>query len=735
MKMATPGTGRPHSSSSPKNISMATPTSVMPSPRPPTSAAMTRNISSHKSVANRTPTPAAGHAYNVSTSSHPSSTPLTAPAAGEDPLSFNSPAAILHGLTPLPLGPEGLNIPSDLNLVTATTGSVLAGRIPEEEKLRRLQNVVESLKSRIAGRGICREGVERLAQLAGFTHLWQDGTLSIAGSCVDLEITFDDVFRDKATDVVLKISTPETEDHRKEASEVLMSNLEQRSGREPRDPWRKLHDFAVNLEQLGSLDHLSQGINCFEAVDGLYFTFRKIWDGEKRRTGPRKALERLSQSTTGRPVLNKNNKLGLTLEFWAEQKTFDHSDAEDVEDITMETDDENTTHSGHITPSLWTANIHCETGYPPLRVSKDWVTEEVFEDYGLGHDSFGVQDHEPGVAWTEPPQTLVAPVENPSNQLTATVDGVDLKVPSLPAVRFVANFAPQILVPWTIASSFVNKDGLATVLDESKITSYDQALRKLSTDAPDDLQNSPEWEPQPGRWKRSVLAPSGDGDVKHREHSYIVHSLQQLWCYPVQSVAFDHPKHLVEIFPTLRQYIILWTLLRNVGPSTTTANDKEGSTEPPAPETAVSSSPQRSSPKGQKGNRTNIDPRQAKLRGLFDAHPNQPADSRTLKSPPAKAPPAALAIDISVSMTPLTPSRPKLDIIWPLTPAKAITPSRSNFASFSVEIGVNGEVFVTASSGLPFVKSQRGLDAVAEMVSLSENLGLVVEALMEKVRS
>lgn len=314
-------------------------------------------------------------------------------------MNFNSPAAMMmsslgpHALTPLPSGGDGLGISTELNNVSTGHGSVKGTRNPEDDKIRRIQEVVKLLRASVAGRGICREGVERIAQLAGFTHIWQGDTLAIAGTYVDLEIAFDGVQKDRAKDVVLKIFTREVEEHKREASDALKSNLEQSLDSSKQDPWRDLEKFAGNLAYLGKLDHLGRG-NCFEAIDGLYHTFRKIWEGEKQRMGQRRAIEHLSGGSSGRPVLNRREKLGLSVEYWAEKRHFPftrhkcvESDEKCLDELlaASESDD----HAAEV----WTADIDCEAGYPSLRVSKDWIAESIWEDTTVEQGS--LTNHQP----------------------------------------------------------------------------------------------------------------------------------------------------------------------------------------------------------------------------------------------------------------------------------------------------------------------------------------------------
>src|SRR5271170_7436365 len=331
--------------STPKNTMPAAPT---PSPRP-----MGRPFS-HKSPATKTPASLHGHSHNVSTSSHPSSTPLAAPAFGEDALAYNSPAAAAliasigsQGLTPLLNGQEGLGIVAELQVLSTKEGSVGGKKNTEEEKLRNLQEAQRLLKARSAGRTICRESVEKVVQQSTLNFAWlDDNNLSVAGNYVDLEIVFDDARRDSVRDVVLRINTSGVEEHKKDASAVLQKDLDPSDFDASAAPWKSLEAFTANLARLAHLDHLSQhGLNCFEAVDGLYHSFQRIWAEEKKRLLTKHVLSRICEGTLGRPAMHKKEKLGLSLDYWVENRRIKEAklkpmeaDAMDIGQIDSEPD-------------------------------------------------------------------------------------------------------------------------------------------------------------------------------------------------------------------------------------------------------------------------------------------------------------------------------------------------------------------------------------------------------------
>jgi hypothetical protein len=634
-----------------------------------------------------------------------------------------------QGLTPLPTASEGLAVSQQMSAIAAGHPSTLIHRNPAEDKARRLQEIIDLLKGRVTGRGIYREGIERLAQLAGFTHMWQDDTLAIAGTCVDLEITFETLQNDKVKDVILKIFSDESEKHKQEASDIIKANLEHRPRGDSQGPWSSLERFSHNLEHLGRMDYLSQSINCFEAIDGLYLAFQRIWEEESRRAPQGGVLGRLSQGSVGRPTLDSRRVLGLNLEYWAEKRQLRDSshqvakaDATQI-DLARPEEDAHTDLS-----SVWTARIDCEAGYPSLRVSKEWIFDRVFENTMVGGEDTRMVDLGLQVAWNEPPPTLVPATDNRNGPGMADTHPAEMKLTMQPEVRFKAEFEPWVLVPLSAASSIMNKPGLSIELDERKYVALDQALRQQAS-APSVAGDSNS-QTVCHRWERLVRNVSGKaGKVPHR-HSYVLYSAHQIWCFPVRSIAFDHPKYLAELLPTLREYAMLWTLLKSIIPVHASTGTGANDTAVTGTSSTIAGHAEALSRRGIVVSKDNSEPRRRKLAALFQAR----SKPRLYASRYGSDSPDPLLVDVSLSLTSSNPPKPKLDVIWPLPrlPGDPLTEG-VRFASLCMEVGPNGEIVVPSAAGLPFAKSASGLKTIAKVIGLCEDLGLTVEWVMEKL--
>ena len=631
---------------------------------------------------------------------------------GEGALAFDSPnaaAALMaslgsHGLTPLPIGPDGLGISSGLHAATTKDGSVTGGRNVEEERIQRLQDVIKTLRAKAAGRGVDRAGVARLAQMSGFTYFWDDDILIIAGNHVGLDITFDHKSPDRVNDVVLKINVSGIDEPRTNASAILKKDLEWSLATSDRHSWSDITNFAANLTELGQLDQLSQGVNCFEAIDGLSHTFRKIWEEEEKRLPGRSALTRLCQGTSGHPRMNARRQIGLSLEYWVETREVLENESTTSGDAMTIVSDSETVKVGW-EDRIWSAKIRCEPGYPPIRIAKRWVSDNVFEvENDTGTDGSAWPTFST-LNWNDPDPTLVAPTDIRDASSSMLIDGGRINIPKSPNVRFLADFAPTVVMPYTLLSSLATH-GLIFKFDHNQVVTYQQALHNLA------LARSGEKEIQQSRrWRRKITLFDRDGQAHPRQHTYAVYSSNSLWCCHVQSMVFDHPRQLAEIFPILRQYVLVWSIIRKLVPDSFTSTGE-----------AVGVRQQKASVKEAKRGtqrKSNRDVRGAKLDSMLDPSTFSQGSPQT--------------VDVSISLSSSNPPAVKLDVIMPLFTDfnKSAHSTDSRFASVGVEIGFGGKITVVSTGGLPATKSEAVKQKIAKVLSLSEDLSVLVQWLLD----
>ena len=725
--------------STPKNTMAAAPT---PSPRP-----MGRPFS-HKSPAIKTPASLHGHSHNVSTSSHPSSTPLAAPAFGEDGPAYNSPAAAAliasigsQGLTPLPNGQDGLGISTKPQALSTKEGSVSGKRNVEDERLRNLRDVQEILKTRLAGRAISREGVERIVQQSTLNFAWlDDNNLSIAGNYVDLEILFEDAQRDSVKDVVLKINAFGVEEHKKDASAVLQKDLDPSDLDTSAAPWKSLQTAWANLDRLAHLDHLSQhGLNCFEAVDGLYCSFQRIWAEEKKRLSNKHVLSRICEGTLGRPAMHKKRKLGLSCDYWVENRRMGETKSNPVDADAMDLDQaDSKSDQDELSSRTWLARIGCETGYPAVRVSKDWLGEEVFSADNANIDDEEAQDltHKP--RWLSPDPTLVQSSNEDDDGDETIIDraAAGVNIPKPPNIRFKVDLEPAVLLPSSTVG-YMMTQGMTFDVDFSKASTYekvvdDLAAQQISLQSPerfDRIQFENAGRAQK-RWLRTLTILGNDGLAKQARHSYTLRYQTPVWVYPLPSFSFGHPRQLAEFIPVLRQYALLWSIVRKLTPrpihsavdEPASKNVFHGSRRP-----KKSRAPQKKS---------NISAQQAKLDAIMnDAGPSERETGLITSFGLVED---EVSIDVSLNLTLTNPPKPKLDLIFPLpvwsnSEASGQATGQLRFGTVSVEIAVNGKIVVSSATGLPSTDSET-LRKMANVLTISEDLGVLVQWILGWLR-
>lgn len=553
MNMATP---------TPKQTTGATPTYLTSSPRP--SGNPMARATSHKSPSAKTPSFSSyGHgSHPPGASFHQYSTPLAVAAAGiEDPVTFSSPSALLAlggytGISPSPathdaLVASGIN-DHDIHALGMQGLKLGSARDSDEERRRHIEDVVQLLRTRVAGRGVCREGIERLGQLEGFESIWQEDNLSIAGNFVDLEIEFHPG-KNSVKDVSLKYATPEASEgeRREEATAVLRRDLIQSPDEIERGSWKTLEGFYENLRWLAKLDRLSQEANCFEAIEGLYEGLSRVWNEESKHPRLSGVYEHLCNGWVGRPCLHRGDRVGVSLDYWVDQAKMLDAKQKSISPDAMALDQPDN-ESGHNKHKMWSVMVECEEGYPSLRVSKDWVNSEALvasntEDMSNanGDASSGI----PMVNWADPPPTMNS--ESQNNPDAMALDSSMLGSTSTPNRRFVVKIEPPIDVPILAASDIYRHVDLQ-LPQEFKMVTYDGLLVPgWSSDSSMDAMGLGTESFQPDRRKRSASLQAFDteGKVCKKQHSYTFQAFESVAGRTIRDLPFSHPRQLADVLP------------------------------------------------------------------------------------------------------------------------------------------------------------------------------------------
>jgi hypothetical protein len=519
---------------------------------------------SHKSPSTKTPSGSGpGHGQQqqqLGTSSYQGATPLAAAVALEDPVSFSSPSALLAlgsftGMSPAMNVQEGLvgsgMNESDIQALGLGLGGGGSARNHEEERRKHIEVVEQLLRERVSGRGVSREAVERLGQLEGFESIWQENSLSIAGNSVDLEIEFYPG-EDNVKDVSLSYASPEVEgegERRDEATAIVKGDLMQTLEERENGIWKPLLGFHENLARLARLDKLSQEVNCFEAVEGLFESLQKVWEAEEKRDSYRDIYEHSCRGSVGRPNLHRAGRVGMGLDYWVDGHRLLHTNTS-PDAMAVDGSDHNT--DGLKTRS---ATIECEAGYPSLRISKEWVAGDILTTIDAPNESSGPETI---VNWTEPPPTL----HSSANGLDSGMGGG-----GTPNRRFVAKLEPPVDVPLLVANDIYRNLGMQ-VPQEYRTTTYDALLvngwtrgTTESTSASSDTLESVR-----RRRQATVLSFNAENEPVQNGHSYSFQAFEAAPGRVIREFPFSHPRQLAEIFPVSFCYCqrtFLYYLLTN----------------------------------------------------------------------------------------------------------------------------------------------------------------------------
>jgi hypothetical protein len=411
-------------------------------------------------------------------------------------------------------------------------------RDSDEEQRHRIEEVVRSLRTRVAGRGVSRDGIERLSRLEGLERLWQDDNINIAGNFVDLEIEFH-AGNDVVKEVNLQYATPEhSEGGRREAATlVLKRNLIQSLQDAESGKWRSLGPFYKNLQWLAKLDKLSQEVNCFEALEGLEDNLKRIWVEENKDGQHGGDHEHLCNGVIGRPTMHKGTRVGLGLEYWVEQaKLLDSNNATSADSMAVDHPQE-TDPEVEDQQKTWTVMIECEEGYPSLRISKEWIGSEIFGPRERSETLPSIGSAE-SVNWLEPPQTMRLPQSDHPDSMALDSNMMGHSPPNR---RFVAKLEPPLDIPILAASTIHQHLGMQLPQDFKMVTYDGLLVPGPATDSSAQLGRR--------KHKTSIQAPDSADKSCAKDHTYTFQAFESVTGRTISELPFSHPRQLAEILP------------------------------------------------------------------------------------------------------------------------------------------------------------------------------------------
>ena len=547
-------------------------------------------------------------------------------------------------------------------------------RDQEGERQRKTEDIVRLL-SRRWGR-VSQQGVERCAKRVGFACLWEEGmggtrTLSIAGNgvLVDVEFQGDDVNRSTLS---LLGSSEKAGETAAKGAEVLKGDLQREKG-----AYRTLDHFADNLDRLARLDKLSSnGLSCFDAVQGIYGCLERVFEWEVIQIGLKSGEEAKLEvmcERGGRPEMYSNSRVGLSMQYWKERRHVSER-KRTAEEMDVDDDDEKDIAFNEQASKLWSMVVECGASsaqtYPSIRVSDAWVSKSVYKPASVGMSHHPLNESQ--IDWQEPSLTLISPPNVTGDNTKANTQPLLTGRP--PDVRFIARFEPPVIVPLQTALQIHQLVGHQVQPGSMPYITYESILFQIMQKT--DITSK---EPTQSRTiERTINSYDDTGQSTEHHYKFILETQSQDLGFKLEQIPFSHPNQLVALLPTLRQYALLGSILQRTF--------SEAKSERPSP-----------TPDAQKGSTSPI----------FD----DTFDDDILLSGPTRN---AILISISLSLMPV----PQVMVMLQLG---------QNLRTVSFTIGANGEIQAQDLSQDDETKvlSSDDLVRLARVLSIGEDLGVL----------
>lgn len=462
--------------------------------------------------------------------------------------------------------------------------------------------------------------------------------------------------------------------HADKASKVLMDDL--RVQEDESLLTKTLDRFASNLEKLVAFDKLSvTGLNCFEAVAGVYDSLERLfkWEVDRKSAGDSSQRDNSAREVmctgSGKPVMHARERVGLSLDYWEEKRR-----------ISM-------TASREKPLKTWSLLVECASIpamglFPPVRVSRDWISADVVKSNPPAEEVFMAPEGEPVLDWQEPENIMLPANEPPKGD---PLDGVEQPTQRFPEVMFVARFNPPVVVPYNLAVSIHNST--TAPIDPYTMNTFDGLMFPPSAGEKIDQGEA-------RTIKQDVLVTVydkvGEKSLKTHSNTLMIDKIDYGWT--LNELPFSHPNQLIGMLPVLRQYAFLSTVL----------GKSFGSAAKVAPKTISEKSKNNGVP--------SLDE--------FMTNPNQVGEMKAASD--------AFYLDVSFATQP----NPRLAVVFPF---------KQRTANVTFEIQLNGVVEIISQNILPEehvdkdVAESRDKEKnlkpkdLARMLEITEDLGIWAE--------
>ncbi|KAH7026122.1 mediator of RNA polymerase II transcription subunit 1-domain-containing protein [Microdochium trichocladiopsis] len=596
------------------------------------------------------------------------------------PVNFDSPSAAAA------LGALGIN---DLGLDNISMSGMVtgSGRGSEEEFRKKLDDVIDMLwnaKSAL----VSNDGLERVATHLGLECMWEDTigggegakTLVIAGTAFSVEINVNKHIVQEAA-LAFGEEIPIVDKHVEKASAVLKDDLVLAPGQTPLT--KRLRDFWSNLERLRDLDKLSvsPGFNCHEAIAGLYESLHSLhqWDVTKLREIPELSAKPNEQievwalaARNGVPQMHVRHRVGLTLDYW------------------MEKYKRAATRIGREDAKTWGIYVSCtpadSIAYNPVRVSDKWIGPSV-EKLNPSEEEMMMAAGNPIIDWLEPAPTLLPSNDStkPQSSMDPAADGM-LSGPKTPEVVFMATFEPPVIVTNHAALEIYKFSGTQPQMTTTTFDAWLFPIPKGTMYDPSEPRVIEHTMQVPTFARRLEGQEQDEAEVK--SHRNTLHIYKPVYGQVLRAVPFSHPRELVQMLPTLRQYAFLSTLLyRSFAPKHDADTSGAGALRPQqsrangAGTTTNGTTPTKKS--GSTENTTAI----SDFDSFMSGTQSQPARGGATGTTSGEAD-RSLLVDITLTAHPV----PRLQVVFPF---------RSETANIQLEIQPGGKVHIISDNVFP----------------------------------
>ncbi|PVH99578.1 hypothetical protein DM02DRAFT_614985 [Periconia macrospinosa] len=508
------------------------------------------------------------------------------------PMTFDSPAV----LNMLNEGGIGMGI-SMSGMGMSQLGLSQLGRGDEDERRRRLEGIVTMLKGR-PGR-VSEEGLIALCRKDGIDFersVERDGTtvltLVIGNEAMcDISILNGDV-----TSVKLELASDDDHTFKDSGSRILFKSLTPRPGANKIN--LMLDQFAMNLDKLLRMDKLSAengGVPCFKAIFAMHKSLRRLFEHEKKMAlalmdantpdAAYRAEREVLCKKSGRARLNAGTCLGLSLEYWMDRRHLIRKKPKSTQSTKDKTtsmsetyDDEHPEDAFPTTNKTYSLTIECESSpssmYTPIRIPDSWISDAIeVEKAPDGPDAVinNLLNNTSTIDWLDPKPTYLDSAAGAAGDHDAL--NIENAPGRLPNIRFVARFNPPLVVPLSVYVQIVNSVGLETPQDLHPTTFVGLAIRPGEQDpGSSSAAGGDTIEIQHSRNVLVVDSKTGKETTRPHMNSLYVPKLE--YSRALESLPFQHPRQLVELLPTLRQYAMVTSLVQGdfVSPPNITNN-------------------------------------------------------------------------------------------------------------------------------------------------------------------